>query len=107
MGEKKTLRLVARYGDACNLFDAGPEVVGHKLEVLDRHCEDVGRDPAEVARTVIVATDPLEDVDGFVAAMATYAALGVSTVWVGSKGPDLPGWVARVGEAARPLTRSR
>lgn len=105
MGEKKTLRLVARYGDACNLFDIGPEGVAHKLDVLDRHCEDAGRDPAEVARTVITGTDPLADVDGFVAAMARYAALGVSTVWVGSAGPDLPGWATRVGQALAPRLR--
>jgi F420-dependent oxidoreductase-like protein len=49
-GERKTLRLVARYADACNLFgDAA--TVRHKLAVLDRHCADVGRDPSEISRT--------------------------------------------------------
>jgi len=49
-GERRTLRLVAQYGDACNLF--GPaDVVRHKLEVLERHCGDVGRDPAEITKT--------------------------------------------------------
>src|SRR3984957_1500028 len=42
-GEKKTLRLVARYADACNLF-GDTTVVAHKLDVLRRHCDDVGRD---------------------------------------------------------------
>ena len=43
-GERKTLRLVATYADACNLFgDAA--TVAHKLDVLRRHCDDVGRDP--------------------------------------------------------------
>lgn len=102
MGEKKTLRLVAQHADACNLFDAGPEVVAHKLEVLDRHCHDVGRDPATVQRTVITATDPLTDPDGFVETMRAYAGLGISQVWVGSGGPDLAGWVARVGEQVGP-----
>lgn len=97
MGEKKTLRLVAHYADACNLFDAGPEVIGGKLEVLRRHCEDVGRDPAEIQKTVITAIDPLADVDAFLATMRVYADLGISKVWVGSKNPDLPGWVARTG----------
>src|SRR4051794_16497820 len=49
-GERKTLRLVARYGDGCNLF-GDVERVQHLLGVLDRHCEDVGRDPAEITRT--------------------------------------------------------
>jgi F420-dependent oxidoreductase-like protein len=49
-GEKRTLRMVARYGDACNLFGP-PDVVRHKLDVLARHCEAEGRDPAEIAKT--------------------------------------------------------
>ena len=49
-GERKTLRLVAMYADACNLFgDVG--TIRHKLEVLDRHCEAIGRDPAEITKT--------------------------------------------------------
>jgi F420-dependent oxidoreductase-like protein len=55
-GEKKTLRLVARYADACNLyaFDNSDEV-RRKLEVLRRHCEDVGRRYDEIERTAIGA----------------------------------------------------
>ncbi|MFN2607700.1 MAG: LLM class F420-dependent oxidoreductase [Acidimicrobiales bacterium] len=49
-GEKRTLRLVAEYADACNLF-GGPDDVRHKLEVLAGHCEAVGRDPADVTKT--------------------------------------------------------
>ena len=49
-GERQTLRLVAAYADACNIFGDVP-TVRHKLEVLDRHCEAVGRDPAEITRT--------------------------------------------------------
>jgi F420-dependent oxidoreductase-like protein len=49
-GERKTLRLVAMYADACNLFgDVG--TIRHKLEVLNRHCEAIGRDPAEITKT--------------------------------------------------------
>ena len=102
MGEKKTLRLVAQYADACNLFDAGHAVVAGKLDVLARHCEQVERDPADIAKTVITGTDPLVDVDAFVALATEYAALGVSTIWVGSKAADLPAWVARVGELVAP-----
>ena len=49
-GERRTLRLVARYADACNIF-GDVAAVHHKLEVLDRHCAEVGRDPAEITRT--------------------------------------------------------
>ncbi len=54
MGEQKTLRLVAKYGDACNLFGrAGVEVLKHKLEILRGHCEDVGRRFEEIEKTVL------------------------------------------------------
>ena len=43
-GERKTLRLVAQYADACNVFGA-PDHVRHLMDVLDDHCGDVGRDP--------------------------------------------------------------
>ena len=46
-GEKRTLRLVARYADACNLFGR-PDVIRRKVEVLHQHCAEVERDPAEV-----------------------------------------------------------
>ena len=105
MGEKKTLRLVARYADACNLFDAGPTVIAHKLAVLDGHCADAGRDPAAISRTVIVADDPLADAEGFLAKMETYAGLGIDTVWVGSREPGLPGWVEQVAEQVVPRLR--
>ncbi len=49
-GEKRTLRLVAQYADQCNV-SGNLETVRHKLDVLHRHCADVGRDPAEVTTT--------------------------------------------------------
>ena len=47
-GERKLLRLVAKYADMNNLFSPSPEQVQHKLDVLARHCEDVGRDRSEI-----------------------------------------------------------
>src|SRR5690349_21205062 len=53
-GEQKTLRLVAQYADACNLFArAGADVIRQKLEVLKRHCEAVGRPYEEIERTAL------------------------------------------------------
>jgi F420-dependent oxidoreductase-like protein len=49
-GERKTLQLVAKYADACNLF-GDVATIRHKLDVLSRHCEMVGRDPAEITKT--------------------------------------------------------
>ena len=53
-GEKKTLQLVAKYADACNLFARmGTDVVRSKLEILKKHCEEVGRDYAEIEKTTL------------------------------------------------------
>jgi F420-dependent oxidoreductase-like protein len=49
-GERKTLRLVAKYADGCNIF-GDLDHVRHLLGVLEGHCEDVGRDPAEITKT--------------------------------------------------------
>jgi F420-dependent oxidoreductase-like protein len=54
MGEKKTLRLVAEYADACNLFaSAGPDVLRRKLDALRRHCDEIGRPYDEIERTTL------------------------------------------------------
>jgi F420-dependent oxidoreductase-like protein len=81
-GEKKTLRLVARYGDACNVFGSSPADVGHKLEVLRAHCEAEGRDYDQITKTVLAVRPALADVDGFLTAAREYAALGVTEIEV-------------------------
>lgn len=63
-GEKKTLRIVARYADACNV-GGGFENVKRKDEILRRHCEEVGRDESEIERTAgmgmcVIRDDPAE-----------------------------------------------
>jgi F420-dependent oxidoreductase-like protein len=82
-GEKKTLRLLAQYGDACNLFTAiGVEEVSRKLDVLRQHCEDVGRDYNEIRKTVAGAGAELSDggLDAFTENMTQFVKLGVDTV---------------------------
>jgi F420-dependent oxidoreductase-like protein len=81
-GEKKTLRLAACYGDACNLFGSSPADVAHKLEVLRSHCEAEGRDYDRIQKTVLAVRPVLADVDGFLAAAGEYAALGVTELEV-------------------------
>jgi len=81
-GEKKTLLLVARYADACNMYATGPEDVGRKLEVLRSHCDAEGRDYDRIDKTVLAVIPALMDVDGFVAAAEAYAALGVTEIQV-------------------------
>ncbi|CAN5387093.1 LLM class F420-dependent oxidoreductase [soil metagenome] len=105
-GERKTLRMVAKYADACNLFDLGLAGVAHKIEVLARHCETEGRDPATVEKTVITANDPLADIDGFLESMSAYAELGVDQVWLNPVSDDPAGWTAEVASTVvGPLAR--
>jgi alkanesulfonate monooxygenase SsuD/methylene tetrahydromethanopterin reductase-like flavin-dependent oxidoreductase (luciferase family) len=62
MGEKRTLRLVAQYADACNLFIYGQsDVIRHKLDVMRGHCEDVGRHYEEIERTALGTANLAED----------------------------------------------
>lgn len=100
-GERKTLRLVAQYGDACNLFGLDPTVIAHKIEVLRGHCEDVGRDPSEIAITVI-GDDPLADVDGYLSRAEELAGLGVSMMCAGPPGGDPVAWTTQVVERLLP-----
>ena len=56
-GEKRTLRTLARFGDICNIdfnLPGSPEIFKHKLGVVERHCEDIGRDPAEIRKTMLI-----------------------------------------------------
>ena len=92
-GERKTLRLVARYGDACNLFAPSPEVVSHKLDVLRRHCHTEGRDFDEIRKT-ITAMSPDSSSAGrpvFVRDMHHYAQLGIDSVIVAPSSGRLRG----------------
>jgi F420-dependent oxidoreductase-like protein len=77
-GEKKTLRLVAQYAQACNLFD---QDVAHKLDVLRGHCEAVGRNYDDIEKTVMVQLDPGpngENVDNLLEHLRDLAKLGVA-----------------------------
>jgi F420-dependent oxidoreductase-like protein len=101
-GERKTLRLVAQYADACNLFAEGPDVVRHKLEVLRGHCDDVGSDYDAIQKTVIGQLDPVGDRDTFLRAMTDYAALGIDLVTVVPAGDDPVAWATTVCEDVVP-----
>jgi F420-dependent oxidoreductase-like protein len=79
-GERKTLLLVARYADACNVFGTTPAEVARKFDVLREHCTAEDRDYDSIEKTVLVTRPALADVDAFVADVAAYAALGATEV---------------------------
>jgi alkanesulfonate monooxygenase SsuD/methylene tetrahydromethanopterin reductase-like flavin-dependent oxidoreductase (luciferase family) len=88
-GERKTLRLVARYADACNLFDIpdGGRTVRHKLAVLARHCEEVGRPYEAIEKTLSTRLDAGESSDDFTRRCQAAAALGIEHMVVISSTP--------------------
>jgi F420-dependent oxidoreductase-like protein len=82
-GEKRTLLLVARYADACNLFASSPTDVAHKLDVLRRHCDAEGRAYDSISKTALyVGPAVLDNTDGFLANAEQYARLGISELEV-------------------------
>jgi F420-dependent oxidoreductase-like protein len=102
-GEKKTLPLVARYGDACHL----PDLPGsryevdfkHKLDVLRRQCDDAGRDYARVEKTVgtgsVLTDGSAASVAALLARLSKLSALGFEHAMVAPRGP----WTAAMIDA--------
>lgn len=76
-GEKRTLRTVARWAQHWNLAGGGPEVFTHKLEVLHRHCADIGRDPSEIMASTHLRLAPGGDVSAVADEAASYADAGL------------------------------
>ena len=90
-GEKKTLRTVARHADIWHTF-GDAKTIRHKSGVLARHCEDIGRDPGQIERSVGIDSGPEENGDA-------YLDLGVTLFTTGASGPDydlstLRKWIA-------------
>jgi alkanesulfonate monooxygenase SsuD/methylene tetrahydromethanopterin reductase-like flavin-dependent oxidoreductase (luciferase family) len=104
-GERKTLRLVAQYADACNIIGAPDEVV-QKIDVLKRHCDAVGRDPNEIEVTAMYRDFPADaTVDDIVQGAEALARIGVSTVVAGAEGDDPAGSLeATFGPAMERIT---
>ncbi len=102
-GEKKTLRMVAQYAQACNLFDS-PELE-HKLDVLRGHCADLGRDYDEIQKTVMSRLDLGEHGEGVDAALEhlrDLSALGVTHVHTGIRDGSSTSEIERFGDRVIP-----
>ena len=92
-GERKTLRLVAQYADACNIF-GGADELAHKLEVLRRHCDAVGRDHREIEVTTMFRDlPPAPTADDVLKAAEALAAVGVSGLVTGPVGDTPAQWL--------------
>ena len=92
-GERKTLRIAAQYADAMNIICA-PNELEHKIDVLRRHCEDLGRDPNEVEVSAMYREiPPGASVDDVVRGAEALADLGVSALVTGAMGAYPAEWL--------------
>jgi F420-dependent oxidoreductase-like protein len=102
VGEKKTLRFVAQYGDACNLYDDDSLV--RKMDVLRMHCEHFGRPYEEIEKTVLTSftleNDPRTNPDASVAHFTRLAELGIDHAIVAVPAVHADGAVAAYGAVA-------
>ena len=103
-GEKKTLRLVAQYADACNIFDS-PEL-GRKLDVLREHCERLGRDYDAIEKTAQVRFDLGTDgseVEATIEHLKQLADLGIEVAHGTLADVSKPGVLEMMGERVIPV----
>lgn len=101
-GERRTLPLVARYADLCNVFDIpdGGATVRHKLSVLATLCDGIGRPFDEIEKMIATRLEPGEGAAAFVERCAAFVDLGIDHVGVVTTGPWTDDGVATLTEAA-------
>lgn len=114
MGEQKTLRLVARYADACNFFDVGPGRLRAKCDVLRERCADEGRDYDEIEKSVLTritlarggsgrapSGEPTSSVEQAVDRLGVLAEAGIDTAILGMANDTDPDAYELVAELVR------
>ena len=102
-GEKKTLRLVAQYADACNLFgQIGDEEIKRKLEVLKQHCKDVKRNYEEIEKTSMYQIREEVDPDKIISDLKHFHELGFSHVIIGIRNVNEIEPVKKIAEEVIP-----
>src|SRR5271168_1376463 len=105
-GEKKTLRIVAQYADIWNSTATEADELEHKIDVLDRHCAAVGRDPGDIRKTAggLLAHDPFTHTDEYLKTVQRYAELGIEMINIGPlpANPDPVGFIRRFGDQLAP-----
>jgi alkanesulfonate monooxygenase len=111
-GERKTLRLVAQYADACNVFGR-PEAIARKYAILEEHCATVGRDPGEIERSTLqnVRFGPpgragVESVDQVVDRFGGLSDAGAQHIIFELKDVHEPAYLDQVGADLLPALRA-
>lgn len=104
-GERKTLRLAAQYGDACNVF-GGPERIAHKYAVLREHCERLGRPYEEVERSTLQSVDlDQESPDEIVERFGALGEAGAQHIIFNVRGVADTARLERIGTGVIPQLR--
>jgi hypothetical protein len=97
---------VAQYADVWNSMLADVDEFKHKIDVLNRHCDAVGRDPGAIRKTAggLALLDPFEDTDAYLKTVERFAELGVDLINVGPLpgNPDPVGFIRRFGDEVVP-----
>ncbi len=111
-GERRTLKLVARYADACNVFGTDVAQLRHKYEILARHCETVGRDYAEIEKSFLASVSITPDgarrsltPDAMVERLGRTAEAGAQHAIVGIRGVEDVSKLELVGRKVIPQLR--
>jgi F420-dependent oxidoreductase-like protein len=106
-GEKKTLRLVAQYGDACNLFARlGEDEVKRKLDILKKHCKDVGRNYDDIEKTALHQIHPDFKPKEVIEEINNLKDLGFSQLIIGIPGMENSNPVKRIAEEIIPKVKN-
>jgi F420-dependent oxidoreductase-like protein len=107
-GEKRTLRIVAEHATGWNTFHGAPAEYRHKLDVLERHCADVGRDPAEIRKQVVVRADvaAAQTTEELVESLLPHKAMGVEDFLVSARPPADLATIERFAREVGPALRA-
>jgi len=106
-GERKTLRLVAQYADACNVFGRSPEFIGAKFAILREHCDRLGRPCDEIERTVLTSADiEAESADEIVERFGGLVEAGAQHLIFGVRGVADTSRLERLASEVFPQLRS-
>ena len=98
-GERRTLKTVARWADHWNSAPLGPQDWNHKVSVLEAHCADVGRDPGEIIKSMMVRLGH-DDLPRLPQTFQMLADMGVDEAIVSLRSPHHPDQVLEVAKAA-------
>jgi F420-dependent oxidoreductase-like protein len=103
-GERRTLRIAARYADVWNGFGSAT-TIARKVAMLRRHCNEVGRDPMAITPTVALMLDPAESSNRIAARLAEYSDAGVAGIIIDLPAPYDRSLLVRLAQEIRPIVR--